>query len=122
MCARGAAERCGDIMWCRAGAQAVRRRWVKAAAVGIKETHNLVTGGINIKTDKLCTKKGGYAPNRVSFALIIAALLVASSLLVAQEGMVLGLLSFQTMGVVGYVIAAIIGIWLVISIIRSRHI
>jgi ubiquinone biosynthesis protein len=68
------------------------------------------------------TKTLDKSSNRVSFALIIAALLVASSLLVAQEGMVLGLLSFQTMGVLGYIIAAIIGIWLVISIIRSRHI
>jgi len=68
------------------------------------------------------TKTLDKSSNRVSFALIIAALLVASSLLVAQEGMVFGLLSFQTMGVLGYIIAAIIGIWLVISIIRSRHI
>jgi len=68
------------------------------------------------------TKTLDKSSNRVSFALIIAALLVASSLLVAQEGMVLGLLSFQTMGIVGYMIAAVIGIWLVISIIRSRHI
>ena len=60
--------------------------------------------------------------NRVSFALIIAALLVASSLLVAQEGMVFGLISLQSMGILGYIIAAIIGIWLIISIIRSRHI
>lgn len=68
------------------------------------------------------TKTLDKSSNRVSFALIISALLVASSLLVAQEGMVLGLVSLQTMGVLGYVIAAIIGIWLVISIIRSRHI
>ena len=68
------------------------------------------------------TKTLDKSSNRVSFALIIAALLVASSLLVAQDGMVFGLLSFQTMGVLGYIIAAIIGIWLVISIIRSRHI
>lgn len=59
--------------------------------------------------------------NRISFALIIAALLVGSSLLVPQDGMVLGLLKLQTFGIVGYVIAAIIGIWLIISIIRSRH-
>ena len=59
--------------------------------------------------------------NRISFALIIAALLVGSSLLVPQYGMVLGLFRLQTFGVVGYVIAAIIGIWLIISIIRSRH-
>jgi ubiquinone biosynthesis protein len=68
------------------------------------------------------TKTLDKSSNRVSFALIISALLVASSLLVAQEGMILGLLSFQTMGILGYIIAAIIGIWLVISIIRSRHI
>jgi ubiquinone biosynthesis protein len=68
------------------------------------------------------TKTLDKSSNRISFALIIAALLVASSLLVAQEGMVLGLLSFQTMGVLGYIIAAIIGIWLIISIILSRHI
>ena len=68
------------------------------------------------------TKTLDKSSNRVSFALIIAALLVASSLLVTQEGMVLGLLKLQTMGVLGYIIAAIIGIWLVISIIRSRHI
>jgi ubiquinone biosynthesis protein len=59
--------------------------------------------------------------NRISFALIIAALLVASSLLLSQQGMVLGIISFQTMGVIGYIIAAIIGIWLIISIMRSRH-
>ena len=68
------------------------------------------------------TKTLDKSSNRVSFALIIAALLVASSLLVAQDGMVLGLISFQTMGIFGYSIAAVIGIWLVISIIRSRHI
>jgi len=67
------------------------------------------------------TKTLDKSSNRVSFALIISALLVASSLLVAQEGVVLGLISLQTMGVLGYIIAAIIGIWLVISIIRGRH-
>lgn len=57
--------------------------------------------------------------NRISFSLIIAALLVASSMLVAQEGTVLGLFTLQTMGIVGYIIAAIIGIWLLIAISRS---
>jgi ubiquinone biosynthesis protein len=57
--------------------------------------------------------------NRISFALIIAALLVASSLLVAQEGTVLGLFDLQSMGIFGYIMAAIIGAWLLISIVRS---
>ena len=59
--------------------------------------------------------------NRISFALIIASLLVASSLLIPQDGMVLGLFSLQTLGIMGYVVAAIIGLGLIISIIRSRH-
>ena len=65
------------------------------------------------------TKTVDRGSNRMSFALIIAALLVASSMLVPQQGTVLGLFRLQTMGIVGYIIAAIIGVWLVISIIRS---
>jgi ubiquinone biosynthesis protein len=67
------------------------------------------------------TKTVDKSSNRISFALIIAALLVASSMLVPQEGMVLGLFPLQTLGIAGYVIAAIIGVWLVLSIIRSGH-
>ena len=65
------------------------------------------------------TKTVDKSSNRISFALIIAALLVASSMLVPQEGTVLGLFSLQSMGIFGYVIAAIIGVWLLLSIIRS---
>jgi ubiquinone biosynthesis protein len=65
------------------------------------------------------TKTLDKSSNRISFALIIAALLVASSLLVPQEGKALGFISLQTLGVAGYVVAAILGIWLVASIIRS---
>ena len=59
--------------------------------------------------------------NRMSFAVIIAALLIASSLLVPQQGDVLGLVSFQTLGIIGYLAAAVMGIWLLVSIIRSRR-
>jgi ubiquinone biosynthesis protein len=51
--------------------------------------------------------------NRISVALITAALLVASSLLAPQEG------PLQSMGLFGYAIAAVIAVWLVVSIIRS---
>jgi ubiquinone biosynthesis protein len=50
--------------------------------------------------------------NRISFALIIAGLVVASSLLVPQSGWL------QSVGIAGYSIAALLGIWLIISIIR----
>ena len=59
--------------------------------------------------------------NRIAFAVIIAALLIGSSLLVSQAGNVLGIISLQTLGVLGYVTAMIMGLWLSISIIRSRR-
>lgn len=59
--------------------------------------------------------------NRISFAVIIAALLIASSLLVPQEGDILGIVSLETLGVIGYLAAAVMGIWLLIFIIRQRR-
>jgi hypothetical protein len=53
--------------------------------------------------------------------VIIAALLIASSLLVPQEGDILGIVSLQTLGIIGYLAAAVMGIWLLASIIRSRR-
>jgi ubiquinone biosynthesis protein len=56
--------------------------------------------------------------NRVSFALITAALLLASSILVlAQVGPTL--LGYPVLGLLGFTAAAIMGIWLLIAIIRS---
>jgi ubiquinone biosynthesis protein len=59
--------------------------------------------------------------NRVSFSLIIAALLVASSMLVTQEGMVLGVVSLQVLGLIGYIAAVVMGMWLLISMMKSGH-
>jgi len=59
--------------------------------------------------------------NRLSFAIIIAALLIASSLLVAQEGTVLGLLSLEALGIAGYLTAAVVGVWLLILILQGRR-
>ncbi|OQY04580.1 MAG: hypothetical protein B6I25_06745 [Planctomycetales bacterium 4572_13] len=59
--------------------------------------------------------------NRISFAVIIAALLIASSLLVPQAGDILGIVSLQTLGIAGYLTAAVMGVWLLASIIRHRR-
>ncbi|RKY09789.1 MAG: ubiquinone biosynthesis protein UbiB [Planctomycetota bacterium] len=59
--------------------------------------------------------------NRISFAVIIAALLIASSLLVSQTGDILGIVSLQTLGAIGYLTAAVMGVWLLASIIRHRR-
>ena len=37
-------------------------------------------------------------------------------------GRVLNLVSYQTLGILGYLTAGIMGMWLVVSIIRSRHV
>lgn len=58
------------------------------------------------------TKTLDKSSNRISFALIIAALLIGSSMLVAQENL-------QKMGVIGYIFAAVFGVWLLVSIIRG---
>jgi ubiquinone biosynthesis protein len=61
--------------------------------------------------------------NRISFGMVIAGLLVASSLLVQRpEEFIMGLASLQTLGILGYVLAAVLGLWLVVSIIRSRNV
>jgi len=58
------------------------------------------------------------ASNRLSFSLIISALIVGSSFIIQIDKgpFVFG---FNFIGVSGYLIAAILGLWLVIAIIRS---
>lgn len=56
--------------------------------------------------------------NRISFAFMIAGLLVGSSLVVTQEGYVLGIVRLQTLGTLGYVAAMLMSLWLLVGIIR----
>jgi len=55
--------------------------------------------------------------NRISFSLIIAALIVGSSIIVQTTG-VFGYYR-DALGILGFAVAGILGIWLVISILRS---
>jgi ubiquinone biosynthesis protein len=59
--------------------------------------------------------------NRIVFALIVSALIMGSSLVVNSEA---GpkLMSIPILGLLGYVGAAIMGMWLLISILRSGRI
>lgn len=56
--------------------------------------------------------------NRISFALIISSLIIGSSLIIAAE-VGPSLMGFPLLGVLGFSIAGVFGIWLVISIFRS---
>jgi len=56
--------------------------------------------------------------NRLAFSVITAAIIVASSIIIhaAQGPMIFGLPVF---GLIGYVIAALLGLWVLIGILRS---
>ncbi|OPY70352.1 MAG: putative protein kinase UbiB [Syntrophorhabdaceae bacterium PtaU1.Bin034] len=56
--------------------------------------------------------------NRLSFAVVIAALIIGSSL-IFQSGLGPALLGYPVMGLVGFLFASILGIWLIASIMRS---
>jgi ubiquinone biosynthesis protein len=58
------------------------------------------------------------ASNRLSFSLIIAAIIVGSSLIMRLETKYT-LLGYPLFGVLGYIFAGILGVWLVIAILRS---
>jgi len=58
------------------------------------------------------------ASNRLSFSLIIAAIIVGSSIIMqTQIGPLL--LGFPVIGVAGYFVAGFLGLWLVWAILRS---
>ena len=58
------------------------------------------------------------ASNRLSFSLIIAAIIVGSSIIM-QTQMGPLILGFPVMGVIGYLVAGFLGLWLVWAILRS---
>ena len=58
--------------------------------------------------------------NRLSLSLVIAALIVGSSLIV-QINRGPRLFGYPAVGILGFVIAGIFGIWLIITILRSRN-
>ncbi|MCR5220511.1 MAG: AarF/ABC1/UbiB kinase family protein [bacterium] len=58
------------------------------------------------------------ASNRISFSLLISALIVGSSLIM-QTDKGPHFFGFPTLGLLGYSVAAILGLWLAIAILRS---
>ncbi len=56
--------------------------------------------------------------NRVSFSLIIAAIIVGSSLIMRLETKYT-LFGYPLLGILGYIFAGVLGVWLVIAILRS---
>lgn len=57
--------------------------------------------------------------NRLAFALIIGASLIGSSIIAVSKQTSTGILGLPLLGLIGYVVAIVLGMWLLISIIRS---
>lgn len=56
--------------------------------------------------------------NRISFSLVIAAIIVGSSLIMRLETKYT-LFGYPLLGILGYIFAGVLGVWLVIAILRS---
>ncbi len=56
--------------------------------------------------------------NRISFSLVIAAIIVGSSLILRLETKYT-LFGYPLLGILGYIFAGVLGVWLVIAILRS---
>ena len=84
---------------------------------------------LKIKNDKLSmnlehkglddfTRELDRSSNRIAFAMVIASLIIGSSLVIQlDKGPFIW--DYPALGVVGYVLASVFGIWLLISILRS---
>lgn len=58
--------------------------------------------------------------NRISMSLILSALLIGSSLIIlSNKGFMI--LDLPFLGIIGFILSAIIGLWLIISTLRSKN-
>ncbi|MFO8164797.1 MAG: hypothetical protein R6T98_09715, partial [Desulfatiglandales bacterium] len=57
--------------------------------------------------------------NRLTFGIIIAAMIIGSTMIITT-GVGPLLFGFPALGVIGYMISALLGLWLVFNIIRRR--
>lgn len=61
----------------------------------------------------------GNITNRLSFAIIIAAMIIGSSMIITT-GVGPLIFGFPALGVIGYIISGLLGLWLIFNIIRHR--
>jgi ubiquinone biosynthesis protein len=57
--------------------------------------------------------------NRLAFSVIIAALIIGSSMIITT-GIGPFIFGFPALGIIGYLVSSILGLWLIIIIIRTR--
>ncbi|NSW89174.1 MAG: AarF/ABC1/UbiB kinase family protein [Firmicutes bacterium] len=92
--------------------------------------NNAVEGKLKVKLEHSNLEKSvgelNKMINRLAFSVIVAGLIVGSSLIIRAEPgkdlRILGISNINLLGLAGYLGAAILGFWLLISIIRSGRI
>ncbi len=58
--------------------------------------------------------------NRLTFGIIIGAIVIGSSMIITT-GVKPHLFGYPALGVIGYIVSGVLGLWLVFNIIRKRH-
>ena len=58
--------------------------------------------------------------NRLTFGVIVGAMIIGSSMIITT-GVKPFILGFPALGVIGYVISAVLGLWILINIIRTKN-
>jgi len=58
--------------------------------------------------------------NRLTFGIIVGAMIIGSSMIITT-GVKPFILGFPALGVIGYVISAVLGLWILINIIRTKN-
>lgn len=76
---------------------------------------------VHLQIEEIARIVGGLenASNRLTLAVIIAALIIGSSMIVTT-GVGPLLFGFPALGVIGYLISGILGLWLIFAILRTR--
>ena len=99
--------------------------FVKSAPQQLREVLRQVSSGqwqVNVRHDNLepLAKEMDRSGNRLAFSIVIAAIVIASSMVVTSDSTmeILGI-RLQVFGFFGYIIAGVLGIGLLIAILRS---
>ena len=103
-------------MWGEIGEELPRR----ALTLSDKLERGEITIGFEHKRlERLILSLEG-ASNRLSLGIIIASMLIASSMIMTT-GFEPRLFGFPLLGVIGYMISGALGVWLIVAILRSRR-
>lgn len=91
---------------------------IKTIPINISRTlYKLEKGTLGIEIEHKNLEK---ITNRISFSLIVSALIIGSSLVMMTDKGIM-ILGFPFLGIIGFIISFILGIWLVLSMLKGKN-